>query len=136
MRLHWVICGGESGPGARPMHPDWARSLRDQCAAAGVPFLFKQWGEWLPSEAEDQPVYRGEHRHLGGHVHTYRIGKAAAGRMLDGRTHDEFPLGTGQEQSLARRPSRPQRVHCKSLTPARTRPRAAAPGRAAPCRRR
>lgn len=47
-KLDWVICGGESGPGARPMHPDWARSLRDQCQAAGVPFFFKQWGEWLP----------------------------------------------------------------------------------------
>lgn len=44
--IDWVICGGESGPNARPMHPDWARSLRDQCAAAAVPFLFKQWGEW------------------------------------------------------------------------------------------
>ncbi|MGM3015920.1 DUF5131 family protein, partial [Bacillus cereus group sp. BC329] len=44
--VDWVICGGESGPGARPMYPDWARSLRDQCKAAGVPFLFKQWGEW------------------------------------------------------------------------------------------
>ena len=87
----WVIVGGESGPSARPMHPDWARSLRDQCAAAGVPFLFKQWGEWLPSEAEDQPVYRGEHRHLGGPVHAFRVGKKAAGRVLDGRTHDYFP---------------------------------------------
>ena len=48
--LDWVIAGGESGPGARPMHPDWARSLRDQCAAADVPFYFKQWGEWLPGE--------------------------------------------------------------------------------------
>jgi protein gp37 len=47
-KLDWVICGGESGPGARPMHPDWARSLRDQCQAAKVPFFFKQWGEWLP----------------------------------------------------------------------------------------
>jgi protein gp37 len=47
-RLDWVVVGGESGPSARPMHPDWARSLRDQCAAAGVPFLFKQWGEWRP----------------------------------------------------------------------------------------
>ncbi len=46
--LDWVIVGGESGPHARPMHPDWARSLRDQCVAAGVPFLFKQWGEWIP----------------------------------------------------------------------------------------
>ncbi|WP_421988519.1 phage Gp37/Gp68 family protein [Roseococcus sp.] len=47
-RIDWVICGGESGPGARPMHPDWARSLRDQCAAAGAPFFFKQWGDWKP----------------------------------------------------------------------------------------
>ena len=47
-RLDWVIVGGESGPNARPMHPDWARSLRDQCQAAGVAFFFKQWGEWLP----------------------------------------------------------------------------------------
>ena len=46
--INWVICGGESGPHARPMHPDWARSLRDQCQAAGVPFFFKQWGEWKP----------------------------------------------------------------------------------------
>lgn len=47
--LHWVVVGGESGPKARPMHPDWARSLRDQCAAAGVQYLFKQWGEWAPN---------------------------------------------------------------------------------------
>jgi protein gp37 len=46
--IDWVIVGGESGPNARPMHPDWARSLRDQCQAAGVPFMFKQWGEWGP----------------------------------------------------------------------------------------
>lgn len=60
--LHWVIVGGESGPGARPMHPDWARGLRDQCNTAGVPFLFKQWGEWRPisqmSEGEDRALWR------------------------------------------------------------------------------
>lgn len=44
--LDWVICGGETGPGARPMHPDWVRGLRDQCNAAEVPFFFKSWGEW------------------------------------------------------------------------------------------
>ena len=66
--LHWVVCGGESGPGARPMRPDWARSLRDQCAAAGVPFFFKQWG--------------GRNR-------------KRAGRVLDGRTWDGMP-GTGR----------------------------------------
>ena len=46
--LNWIICGGEAGHGARPMHPDWVRSLRDQCQAAGVPFYFKQWGENIP----------------------------------------------------------------------------------------
>lgn len=61
-KIDWVIVGGESGPGARPMHPDWARSLRDQCEAAGVPFLFKQWGEWKPisqmEEAEHGALYK------------------------------------------------------------------------------
>lgn len=59
--INWVIVGGESGPHARPMHPDWARSLRDQCVAAGVPFLFKQWGEWGPGSynmATGQAVFR------------------------------------------------------------------------------
>jgi len=89
-KLHWVIVGGESGPGARPMHPDWARSLRDQCAAAGVPFLFKQWGEWAPydrgavdSSALAQPGALDEP--MG------RYGKKAAGRRLDGAQHDGYP---------------------------------------------
>ncbi|MGV1913586.1 phage Gp37/Gp68 family protein [Agrobacterium vitis] len=60
-RLDWVVAGGESGRNARPMHPDWARSLRDQCAAAGVPFLFKQWGEWHTAAyrmTDGEPVFR------------------------------------------------------------------------------
>lgn len=57
--IDWVICGGETGPGARPMHPDWVRSLRDQCQSAEVPFFFKSWGEWLPTDSVD--FYRGEH---------------------------------------------------------------------------
>lgn len=60
-KLDWVVCGGESGPHARPMHPDWARSLRDQCAAAGVPFLFKQWGEYHTAAVNmstGEPVFR------------------------------------------------------------------------------
>lgn len=76
--IHWVIAGGESGHGARPMHPDWARTLRDQCQAAGVPFLFKQWGEWAPREGWTDET-------------TFRVGKKAAGRLLDGRTWDEYP---------------------------------------------
>jgi protein gp37 len=51
--IDWVIVGGESGPNARPMHPDWARSLRDQCQAEGVPYFFKQWGEWVPTSGID-----------------------------------------------------------------------------------
>ena len=96
---------GESGPGARPMHPDWARSLRDQCEAKGVPFFFKQWGEF-------EPIQRGHRR--GGDIVVWpdgeaqllraaespaseaaafvrRVGKHPAGRELDGRTHDAFP---------------------------------------------
>lgn len=80
-RLDWVVCGGESGKGARPIHPQWARQLRDQCAAAGVPFYFKQWGEWLPLNDRPGAV----------EVEYTRVGKKAAGRDLDGRTHDEFP---------------------------------------------
>lgn len=95
--IHWVICGGESGSKARPMHPEWASSLRDQCAAAGVAFHFKQWGEWAPSanwpEHETIPsghVYylddaRSDHRAM------WRAGKKTAGRILDGRTWDELP---------------------------------------------
>lgn len=71
--IDWVIVGGESGPNARPMHPEWVRSIRDQCVAAGVPFLFKQWGE---------------HDENG-----VKVGKKAAGRVLDGRVWDEYPRG-------------------------------------------
>ncbi|NIJ11607.1 protein gp37 [Saccharomonospora amisosensis] len=92
-RPNWVIAGGESGHGTRPMHPDWARTLRDQCHAAGVPFLFKQWGEWAPDElrfaAGNGP---GPARHYfpdGSFMR--RVGKRRAGRVLDGRTWDEFP---------------------------------------------
>ncbi len=111
--LHWVICGGESGPGARPMHPGWPRSLWDQCQAAGVPFFFKQWGKWKPWEPGDcgavihiseqdgatggQPGYvdvpskpfgvelRCDTRPMA------RVGKKAAGCLLDGREWKEFP---------------------------------------------
>ena len=80
-RIDWLIAGGESGPNARPAHPDWFRSVRDQCANAGVAFFFKQWGEWAPTEI-----------HPGGPMPKMaRRGKKAAGRLLDGRTHDEYP---------------------------------------------
>lgn len=75
--LDWVVVGGESGPNARPMHPDWARSIRDQCQAAEVPFFFKQWGEYglLPGTIDG----------------TVRLGKKKAGRLLDGREWNEYP---------------------------------------------
>lgn len=88
--LRWVIAGGESGPHARPAHPKWIRSLRDQCKVAGVPFHFKQWGEWAPYDrgavastdlatpgSLDEPMQR--------------FGKKLAGRLLDGKMHDAFP---------------------------------------------
>ncbi|HEY0641267.1 MAG TPA: phage Gp37/Gp68 family protein [Pseudonocardiaceae bacterium] len=103
----WVVVGGESGPGARPMHPDWARSLRDQCATAGVPFLFKQWGEHTAVLGGDAPPHVWV-RHADGRTGTegdaladgsdwvgvYRVGKKRAGRELDGRTHDDYPAVT------------------------------------------
>jgi len=79
--LDWVICGGESGPKARPVHPDWIRSLRDQCQAAEVAFHFKQWGEWHPND----------HAIKGDTGHT-RVGKKKAGHLLDGREWREFPI--------------------------------------------
>lgn len=93
--IDWVICGGESGPGARPMHPEWARSLRDQCAAAGVDFFFKQWGEWLPSDQYQE--HHRQCRETAQHsfdldVHSFRVGKAMAGRLLDGVEHNAFPV--------------------------------------------
>jgi protein gp37 len=132
----WVIAGGESGPGARPMHPDWARSMRDRCQAAGVPFFFKQWGEWLigepstkpdddgnvfglpisfqdsgefdvNSDGEDivfaaavdekegpRPIWR-EYHGWQGHL-IKRVGKKAAGALLDGREHKEWPQVSDQ----------------------------------------
>lgn len=102
-QMHWVIGGGESGPRARPMHPGWARSLRNQCQAAGVPFHFKQWGEWAPSlgrtEAQELIWPDGFHRPDTGWTNVERVGKKRAGRELDGRTWDEYPSPTGAVSS-------------------------------------
>ena len=117
--LHWVVVGGESGPKARPMHPKWARDIRDQCAAASVPFLFKQWGEWSPrakicGAREDfqtidpqckrwpDVIRLGEHGRdtrivenctdeAKEEVYVQRVGKKHAGRLLDGAQHDGYP---------------------------------------------
>ena len=108
--IDWVIVGGESGPKARPMHPDWVRSLRDQCKAAGVPFFFKQWGAWAPVYDRDRDDPDWQHcpgaknnseRYLninGGHgfhgervVFCKRVSKEKAGALLDGVEHKEVP---------------------------------------------
>ena len=127
--LHWVIVGGESGPNARAMHPNWARSLRDQCAAAGVAFFFKQWGEWRSiCQGDDgwwQYLYKSSRagrdakctvpelgvRNDGQHVsllspiawqqgkdtvHAVKVGKKAAGSLLDGKSHDAYPNEAAQ----------------------------------------
>ncbi|KKM60308.1 hypothetical protein LCGC14_1543190 [marine sediment metagenome] len=112
MRLDWVICGGESGPGARPMHPDWARSVRGQCKAAGVPFFFKQWGEWgiwkvNPKDptliGESEPLPRNtrikifpEHQNSTIPCTGWaKVGKKKAGSLLDGVHHKEMPNSKG-----------------------------------------
>jgi len=97
--IDWVIVGGESGPGARPMHPDWARSLRAQCQDAGVSFFFKQWGEWLPNNqvwGRELPLNGRKHCwETDCKLHSVKIGKKAMGeygRLLDGRRWNEFPV--------------------------------------------
>lgn len=118
--INWVICGGESGPNARPMHPKWVRNLRNQCAAAGVPVLFKQWGEWVPRSecyhtfadgkscvdldpgSTKWPCIRLTERGMNGRdlansvgagdeAYMQRVGVKMAGRLLDGREHNGFP---------------------------------------------
>lgn len=109
--LDWVICGGESGPNARPLHPDWISGLRDQCDEDGVAFLFKQWGEYRPSSQcpQDCPI-EPTAVHISGRVENLpqdafrhlslrdpewvgmcRVGKKVAGNLLDGRQHLEWP---------------------------------------------
>ena len=100
-KIDAVILGGETAPGARPMHPDWVRSVRDQCDAAGVPFFFKGWGEWLPvgemPTLEFKPIGENDalsRFHLWGDFDknvSMKIGRKAAGRLLDGRTHNDLP---------------------------------------------
>ena len=98
--IDWVVVGGESGPGARPMHPQWARDIRDQCEAVGVPFFFKQWGDWIPHDHRmppgDVPFERlaldgTKGPYTKGSFWMKRVGKKRAGRMLDGRTWDGLP---------------------------------------------
>lgn len=113
--LDWVICGGESGRTARPMHPDWARQIRDACVAAEVPFLFKQWGEWTPIDemTTTRPGARTHSLTADGQLHDtpradavpmIRAGKHA-GRTLDGDLWDQFPA------TATKPPAQPPAVH-------------------------
>lgn len=92
-KLGWVIVGGESGREARPAHPDWYRSLRDQCGIYGVPFHFKQWGEWAPDClcGRAKPCPETPRPQPGPRGCVFRCGKTAAGHRLDGREHLEVP---------------------------------------------
>ena len=109
-KLNWVVAGGESGLGARPTRPAWMRSIRDQCAAAGVAFFLKQWGEWTPGENVDargtletasyfagrwffsrERERESESAHVDDEPHLYRVGKHRAGRLLDGVEHNAMP---------------------------------------------
>jgi protein gp37 len=92
--ISWVVCGGESGSKARPMHPDWARSLRDQCETAGVPFFFKQWGEWLMVHPDRQSYEFSSPPEKCMEIsgsRFYRVGRDKAGRLLDGKLWDQYP---------------------------------------------
>lgn len=105
-KLDWVICGGESGKKARPMNPDWARSLRDQCKATNTPYFFKQWGEWGPCENGevtpspedwDSPPpsheFRDDSKLRCAWEKVYRVGKKSAGDLLDGKRWHQYPKG-------------------------------------------
>ena len=87
--IHWIIAGGESGPGSRPMHPDWVRGLRDFASEAGIAFHFKQWGNFAPASrkllGQTQFSFPDD-------VVMVSRNKAINGRRLDGTTHDEFPM--------------------------------------------
>jgi protein gp37 len=113
--INWLIVGGESGPGARPMHPAWARDLRDECTASGVAFFFKQWGAHVPEDqvgdthggsvtlVDSRGRRRGQAEELalpGEVVRLRRVGKSRAGRMLDGRTWDQLPQARPRHRSV------------------------------------
>lgn len=96
--LDWIICGGESGRDARPMHPDWARSLCDQCNQADIPFFFKQWGEWMPEEntGDEIPILPDSKWfawYSDGHPEQsmVKLGKHKSGHLLDGIAYNQWP---------------------------------------------
>lgn len=100
--IDWVIVGGESGKKARPLHPDWVRNIRNQCEKQGVPFFFKQWGEWVQGSQADYNLIKDKfiiHRGLGvilnvpinQEFQTYKLGKKYTGCKLDGKEYKQMP---------------------------------------------
>lgn len=111
--INWVIVGGESGPGARPMHPRWATLIRDDCKAAGVPFFFKQFGEWSPINPQPDSyaitrtfVHYDPNKETNPHVEPvpsvsmYKVGKKLAGSLLEGVEHKEFPTLQAEHSNI------------------------------------
>lgn len=96
--IDWIIGGGESGHHARPMHPEWIASLRNQCVKAGIRFHFKQWGNWRPVSLRDLNGYRSRTvlGSAGQQIFLANMGKKDAGRRLEGKTWDEFPASVTQ----------------------------------------
>lgn len=104
-KLGWVVSGGETGPNARPLHPEWVRSIRDQCQAAGVPFFFKSWGEWLEKKlaiellGDDDPRLSDSQRRRGGKAEMrvikndifIRVGHGDSGHLIDGQEWRQMP---------------------------------------------
>jgi protein gp37 len=90
LAFDWIIVGGESGPRARPMHPDWPRSVRDLCSELGIPFFFKQWGEWMPRDPQNQKE-AARAAQLESGVIMSRVGKHDAGAVIDGMQWRQFP---------------------------------------------
>lgn len=109
--LNWIVAGGESGPHARPSHPDWFRAVRDQCNAARVPFHFKQWGEWMPVDEYKKTPSRTmtpNRRFVGKNMEgtlMLRAGKFRTGRLLDGREWREFPAVAADCAARAGKPA-------------------------------
>lgn len=94
--IGWVIVGGESGPKARPCHPEWVRFVKHICSAVGTPFFFKQWGEWAPAYGRELEAPRVELQHNGEFAQMMRVGKKKAGAVIDGGHWRETPFQAGE----------------------------------------
>jgi protein gp37 len=118
-KLDWVICGGESGKNARPVHPNWVRSIRDQCKDSDVPFFFKQWGEYVDihhgydviNESKESETHTFGSQYTSHNV--YKVGKKKAGHLLDGVEHREMPKV--EQPQICYKTDKPCEHNCKGL---------------------